>query len=154
MLNYVPGAQIQQILLNGYHSQTIVGASGIPVETRSYDQTGTNFGGSCGYSLPYNGGGCDTNQLIQGVTNYTGLDWTSFNGCYTLISSLLSDLGLVFECFLKLKRIKQNQRHASGFLFHRSTKIMACHIHGSLSWDEWFCLPSSAHSMRLQGSRC
>ena len=64
--------------------QTIVGASGIPVETRSYDQTGTNFGGSCGYSLPYNGGGCDTNQLLQGVTNYTGLDWTSFNGCYTV----------------------------------------------------------------------
>ena len=84
VLSYVPGAQIQQILLNGYHSQTIVGASGIPVETRSYDQTGTNFGGSCGYSLPYNGGGCDTNQLIQGVTNYTGLDWTSFNGCYTV----------------------------------------------------------------------
>lgn len=84
VLNTVPGAQIQQILLNGYHSQTIVGAGSIPVETRSYDQTGTYFGESCGYSLPYNGGGCDTNQLLQTVTGYTGLNWTTFNGCYTV----------------------------------------------------------------------
>ena len=53
------------------------------VETRSYDQTSSDFGSSCGYSLPYNGGGCDTNMLLNGVTYYTGLNWTSFNGCYT-----------------------------------------------------------------------
>jgi hypothetical protein len=78
-----PGTQIDSVLLNGYHSQSIAIDPSIPVETRSYDQTVTNFGNWCGYSLPYNGGGCDTDLLIDGVTSHTGLDWTSFNGCYT-----------------------------------------------------------------------
>ena len=84
-----PNTQIDQILLNGYHSQTITVDPSIPVETRSYDQTGTDFGESCGYSLPYNGGGCDTNMLLNGVSYYTGLMWTSFNGCYTAEQFLL-----------------------------------------------------------------
>ena len=81
--------QIDKILLNGYHSQSISVNSSIPVETRSYDQTVSNFGNWCGYSLPYNGGGCDTNQLLNGVTAYTGLDWTSFHGCYAASQFLL-----------------------------------------------------------------
>ncbi len=82
--------QIDQILLNGYHTQSItIDDSSIPIETRSYDQTTTNFGSVCGYSYPYNGGGCDTDLLLQGLTNYTGLDWTSFSGCYTAEQFLL-----------------------------------------------------------------
>jgi hypothetical protein len=84
-----PNTQVDKILLNGYHSQTISLNSSIPFETRSYDQTVSNFGYWCGYALPYNGGGCDTNQLLNGVTSYTGLDWTSFNGCYSASQFLL-----------------------------------------------------------------
>ena len=76
------GANVQEILLNGYHSQTVTGAGSIPTSTRSYDQTGTNFGASCGYSWPYAGGGCDTNQLITGLQFHTGLTTTEFAGCY------------------------------------------------------------------------
>ena len=82
-------AIVDKILINGYHSQTVTIPSGIPYEIRSYDQTGTNFGGSCGYSLPYNGGGCDTNNLLNGVQAYTGLSWSSFTGCYTASGFLL-----------------------------------------------------------------
>jgi len=84
-----PNTQVNKVLLNGYHSQMITIDSSIPVETRSYDQTSSDFGSSCGYSLPYNGGGCDTNMLLNGVTYYTGLNWTSFNGCYTAEQFLL-----------------------------------------------------------------
>ena len=89
IVNQVSGAQIDTILLNGYHSQTVTADSSISVETRSYDQTSSNFGNWCGYAYPYNNGGCDTNLLLQGVTAYTGLDWTSFNGCYTVEEFLL-----------------------------------------------------------------
>ena len=84
-----PNTQINNVLLNGYHSQMITIDSSVPVETRSYDQTSSDFCSSCGYSLPYNGGGCDTNMLLNGVTHYTGLNWTSFNGCYTAEQFLL-----------------------------------------------------------------
>ncbi|MEE2751652.1 MAG: putative metal-binding motif-containing protein [Myxococcota bacterium] len=82
-VNVASGVQIDTILVNGYHSQTVSAPSSIPVETRSYDQTGTNFGNYCGYSLPYAGGGCDTNILISGVENYVGQSMTSFTGCYS-----------------------------------------------------------------------
>jgi hypothetical protein len=89
IVSFGSNTQIDQVLLNGYHSQSITIDPSIPVETRSYDQTLTNFGNWCGYSLPYNGGGCDTNLLINGVTAHTGLGWTSFNGCYTAEQFLL-----------------------------------------------------------------
>ena len=77
------GATLNKILVNGYHSQYINAPSGVPTEVRSYDQGTGNFGGSCGYSWPYNGGGCDTNHLVSGVQSYTGLTVTDFTGCYT-----------------------------------------------------------------------
>jgi hypothetical protein len=81
-INAVPGAQINTVLANGYHSQSVIGAGAASVEVRSYDQTGTNFGEWCGYSLPYTGGGCDTNNLIAGVEAYVGQGFSSFTGCY------------------------------------------------------------------------
>ena len=76
------GANVQEILLNGYHSQTVTGAGSIPTSTRSYDQTGTNFGASCGW-LAVRGGGCDTNQLITGVQFHTGLTTTELQAATT-----------------------------------------------------------------------
>ena len=78
-----------EVLVKGYHSQNITLPNGIPYEIRSYDQTVSNFGNWCGYSLPYNCGGCDTNIFLQGVQNHTGLGWTSFTGCYTAFEFLL-----------------------------------------------------------------
>lgn len=76
------GATIDQILVNGYEAQTVTGAGAIPVETRTVQTTGSYFGYPCGYSLPYNGGGCDTNLMIPALEAYTGLTTASFTGCY------------------------------------------------------------------------
>jgi hypothetical protein len=84
-----PNVNIDKILLNGYHAQTASVPNNIPLEVRSYDQTVSNFGNWCGYSLPYNGGGCDTNILLTGIQNYTGIDWSSFTGCYSASEFLL-----------------------------------------------------------------
>ncbi|MCB9745992.1 MAG: putative metal-binding motif-containing protein [Alphaproteobacteria bacterium] len=78
----IPNATITEILVSGYHGQVVNAPSGVPVTVRTYDQTRTNFGNWCGYSLPYNNGGCDTNQLIAGVEGFTGLTMSSFTGCY------------------------------------------------------------------------
>ncbi|MCB9743827.1 MAG: putative metal-binding motif-containing protein [Alphaproteobacteria bacterium] len=78
----IPNATITEILVSGYHGQTVNAPSGVPVNIRTYDTTRNNYGNWCGYSLPYNGGGCDTDQLIRGVEGYTGLTMSSFTGCY------------------------------------------------------------------------
>jgi hypothetical protein len=66
-----PGVTIQSISLIGYEQQT-VDLPGVPVI----------HGSGCGYSYPYNGGGCDTNQLIQLAEAQAGAPLTSFHGCY------------------------------------------------------------------------
>jgi TARSH-like protein len=62
---------IRAVELIGYKTQT-VDLANIPV---THD-TG------CGYSYPYNGGGCDTNALFATVQARTGLGVTTFHGCY------------------------------------------------------------------------
>ncbi len=65
-----PGVQIQQVVLIGYHAQTV--DLNVPV----------THGTGCGYSYPYNGGGCDTDQLLALAQAHAGADLTSFHGCY------------------------------------------------------------------------
>ena len=77
-----PGTTINEILVTGYHAQSVSAPSGVPVSVRSYDQTRSNYGNWCGYSYPYAGGGCDTAQLITGVESESGLGMSSFTGCY------------------------------------------------------------------------
>jgi hypothetical protein len=79
-----PGVTLNGVLVNGYDAQTLQGLPpGVQTQTRSFAQTGTNFGNWCGYSWPYNGGGCDTNLLIAGVEAFTQQTTTGFVGCYT-----------------------------------------------------------------------
>ncbi|HSK05561.1 MAG TPA: hypothetical protein VK932_30145 [Kofleriaceae bacterium] len=63
--------RIREVRLLGYEPQT-VDLPNVPV-TR---------GPGCGYSYPYNGGGCDTDALLAGVKAHTGRDVTTFHGCY------------------------------------------------------------------------
>ena len=81
-INNNAGAIIDEILVSGYDAQTVNAPSGVPVTIRTAATTGTHFGYFCGYSLPYNYGGCDTDKLIAGVESYTGLTMASFAGCY------------------------------------------------------------------------
>lgn len=66
-----PGAKIQSVTLIGYHAQT-VDLQGVPVAR----------GQGCGYSYPYNGGGCDTDELLALARQLAGADITTFHGCY------------------------------------------------------------------------
>ena len=65
------GATVRAVQLFGYHAQT-VDLANVPV-TR---------GTACGYSYPYNGGGCDTNELLALAERQAGTRVTTFHGCY------------------------------------------------------------------------
>ena len=79
-VNAVSGAQIQEVILNGYHPQTVSGlVFGIPVTTRSGPG---NYLSACGYAWPSSTGGCNTPLLVSNAESLTQLQLTSFIGCY------------------------------------------------------------------------
>ena len=70
-------ASLEKIITIGYHQQTVTlvgSATNVPVQPSKSRK--------CGYSLPYNGGGCDTDTLISTIRQETGLPLASFDGCY------------------------------------------------------------------------
>ncbi|MCA9493889.1 MAG: hypothetical protein KC621_28360 [Myxococcales bacterium] len=69
-----PDSRVEKIIVVGYLDQVVNADPNIPVEI--YENT------ACGYSLPYNGGGCDTDELIAAVERAAGLPLTRFDGCY------------------------------------------------------------------------
>ena len=71
------GASLEKIITIGYHQQTVTllgSSTNVPVQPSKSRE--------CGYSLPYRGGGCDTNILISAIQEETGLPLASFDGCY------------------------------------------------------------------------
>lgn len=89
-VSLAPGASVNAVYLYGYHAQT-VDVGGVPVVTHSYDQDG-QF--ACGYSFPYNGQGCDTNQLLARVAAEAG-PVHDFHGCYQAVKWTLHTGGRV-----------------------------------------------------------
>jgi hypothetical protein len=84
VLHVDPAFTLDAVLVNGFDAQQVQGVPpGVRTVTRTLAQTGTNFGYWCGYSLPYNGGGCDTDLLIAGTEAASGLTLSGFLGCYT-----------------------------------------------------------------------
>ena len=78
-IDVAPNVNISQIILNGYYDQAYSGvSSGLVINKSGLG----NYLASCGYSLPYNGGGCDTNYLQSQLESFTGLSLTSFSGVY------------------------------------------------------------------------
>jgi len=63
--------RISAVQLIGYEAQT-VDLPNVPV----------THGTGCGYSYPYNGGGCDTNALFAQIEAKAGVGITTFHGCY------------------------------------------------------------------------
>lgn len=81
-VNEQPGTVIDEVILNGYHDQRLVGgASGASVSTYTYDGTGTYLA-ACGYAWPSSSGGCDTPGLVSRAESLTGLNLSAFVGCY------------------------------------------------------------------------
>lgn len=68
-----PRSALERVLIAGYERQ----------EVRGVDVPVVNVPGpACGYSWPYNGGGCDTADLLQALEAAAGLPLTRFDGCY------------------------------------------------------------------------
>lgn len=68
-----PNTQLEAVVVAGYHEQIVLGAGNAPV---------IEADASCGYSLPNNGQGCDTDALIDAIEAAAGLPLTRFDGCY------------------------------------------------------------------------
>ena len=76
------GTTIDEVILNGYHTQRLVrGASGATVLDRTYENGG-NYWAGCAYAWPSSDGGCDTPGLVSAAELHSGLELTSFVGCY------------------------------------------------------------------------
>jgi hypothetical protein len=93
-----PGAEIVQVVAVGYHAQEVVLGPGVDAEIRkgSYEHGGPY---ACGYSWPYNGGGCDTRELLDLAAREVGRTVTSFHGCYQVDRwRLMPDLSVVSSC--------------------------------------------------------
>lgn len=73
------GVTIKSVTLIGYYDQT-VNLTNVPV----------NHGQACGYSYPYNGGGCDTDEMLAKATELAGGEVTTFHGCYQASSWTLN----------------------------------------------------------------
>jgi len=82
------GATVRSVQLLGYYAQT-VDLPNVPV----------THGAACGYSYPYNGGGCDTNALLALAAAQAGASVTTFHGCYQATSwKLLADGTATSDC--------------------------------------------------------
>jgi hypothetical protein len=82
-----PGAVLEQILVDGYNTQTVVVAGGIPVDNRS----GPGGDIACATRWPRDPGGCDTEALVASLARRTGLRPSSFIGCYEGSSYRIAD---------------------------------------------------------------
>lgn len=79
-IDIAPGVNVSQIILNGYYNQALSGVGGNLLVT---NKSGLgNYLAACGYSWPYNGGGCDTNYLKSRLESFTGLTLSTFAGAY------------------------------------------------------------------------
>jgi hypothetical protein len=68
-----PGVKIEKIVTVGFYDQVVDAPSNVVVEKAST---------ACGYSWPYNGEGCDTNELFASATKAAQGPLAAFAGCY------------------------------------------------------------------------
>ncbi|MEO7734958.1 MAG: hypothetical protein ABIY55_28650, partial [Kofleriaceae bacterium] len=83
-VSLVAGATVEAVYLYGYDKQT-VDLPNVPVTTHTF--ASGDYG--CGYSYPYNGMGCDTNDLLARVDAEAG-PLHAFHGCYRATQWLLN----------------------------------------------------------------
>lgn len=87
-LDVAPGVQLEHVILDGYNMHTVQGQGAAMVSDISGD-FGDPFWVACGYFWPMNDGGCDTPGNVAAAEGLTGLQLTSFAGCYEGITFTL-----------------------------------------------------------------
>lgn len=80
-LNVAPGAVIEKIIVNGYHTQNVAGVSGIPIEKRTYESNGEYFGNFI-YKWGSTTESTNTPSLVTKLEQINHTNLTSFQGCY------------------------------------------------------------------------
>lgn len=80
-INAAPGANIDKIILNGYHGQSVSGVSGIPIEEHSYERTGDYLGNFI-YKWGSASESTNTPSLVTKLEQLNHTNLTSFQGCY------------------------------------------------------------------------
>lgn len=74
------GAQLDRLILTGYHAQRAEVPAGVEVEIHTYEGGADDF--ACGHALPGDGGGCEGEELVDFAQRATGLPMFAFDGCY------------------------------------------------------------------------
>jgi hypothetical protein len=78
-----PGTSVVKVVTLGYYEQPVIfRGESTPVEQREY---------ACGYSWPYNGQGCDTNQLFASSERAAHSPVAGFAGCYRANTFVVRD---------------------------------------------------------------
>ena len=84
-----PGVRVNQIILNGYEPSNLVDP---PVGVEVVNRTGVGqYFSACAYTWPADDQGCDTPALVQGAEQATGLQLTTFQGCYSGAGFIISE---------------------------------------------------------------
>lgn len=81
IVDVAPGAALEKVVAIGYHAQRVTAPPGVTVEVHDHESMNSPLA-ACGHSLPYDDGGCDTDELIANVEEITGLPLAGFDGCY------------------------------------------------------------------------
>lgn len=76
-----PGTKIQRIVMSSYEPSSVAAPPGISVDHFIFEQGGKYL--DTGYAWPAASGGSDTQALIKNAQAETGLEMTSFGGCYS-----------------------------------------------------------------------
>ncbi len=81
-----PDAVVEKIVVSGYYTQSVTGADGIPVVTRSYEAEGETRLGPSAYRWPLSTGGSSTQGLLVAVEDLFDTRISSFTGAYRATS--------------------------------------------------------------------
>jgi hypothetical protein len=93
-------AVVDGVYAVGMERQTVDGPDTMKVETDSADDGGP---GACGYTYPYDGRGCDTEQLLKLTSVITQHGATSFHGCASASTfTLAEDMTVTSNCDIPL----------------------------------------------------
>jgi hypothetical protein len=82
-LELAPGVDLDEVILNGYEEQAVMGQGAATVT----DKSGIgSYLSACAYFWPDNNEGCETQLLVTNAEALTGADLASFTGCYEGVS--------------------------------------------------------------------
>lgn len=81
-IEVAPGVNLVAVYAAGYHRQSVKLPEGSNAKVKAVSAEAGETSVACGYRLPSEPRGCQTEQLLQWAEDETGIAPTSFRGCY------------------------------------------------------------------------